>query len=74
MKELNSTHSDNGFAEAEGTPAAVLGLILRLVVAQCVVFEDHPTVLPSMDVICPLREKEKKNTSINIFECSVTHF
>lgn len=56
-KNRNSTHSNDSFAKAEGTPAAVLRLILRLVVAQCVVLQNHPTVLPSMDVVCPLKHE-----------------
>lgn len=48
------THSDDSLAEAERTPAAVLSLVLRFVVAQGVVFQDDPAVLPSMDIICPL--------------------
>lgn len=59
----NGTHSNNSFAKAEGTPTAILGLILRLVVAQCVVFQHHPTVLPAMDVVCPLKNK-RINTSV----------
>lgn len=60
-----STHSDDGLAEAEGTPAAVLGLILRLVVAQRVVLQDHPTVLPTVDVIGPLKNKAQSSISLN---------
>lgn len=48
------THSDDSLAEAERTSAAVLGLVLRFVVAQGVVFQDDPAVLPAMDIICPL--------------------
>lgn len=51
---FDCTHSNYSFGQAEGTTAAILGLILRLVVAQGVVLQHHPTVLPSMDVICPL--------------------
>lgn len=54
------THSNNSFAEAERTTAAIFSLILRFVVAQGVVFQDYPSVLPSMDVICPLKMKERK--------------
>lgn len=57
VKNFNLTYSNDGFAKAEGTTTAVLSLILRLVVAQGVVFQDHPTVLPSMDVICPLKNR-----------------
>lgn len=57
VKNFKCTHSNNSFAKAEGTTTAILCLILRLVVAQGVVFQDHPTVLPSMDVICPLKNK-----------------
>ena len=46
------THSNNSFGKAEGTTAAILGLILRLVVAQGVVVQHHPTILRSMDVVC----------------------
>lgn len=86
-KNRNSTHSNDSFAKAEGTPAAVLRLILRLVVAQCVVLQNHPTVLPSMDVVCPLKHeallliygsvlrdrknKNRSNVSWNILKYSV---
>lgn len=51
---FSCTHSNDSLAEAERTPAAVLSLVLRFVVAQGVVFQHDPAVLPSMDVICPL--------------------
>lgn len=66
VNNLISTHSNNSFAKAEGTPTAILRLILRLVVAQCVVLQSHPTVLPAMDVVCPLKNK---STFINVFVC-----
>lgn len=49
-----ATHSDDSLAEAQRTSAAVLGLVLRLVVAQGVVLQDDPAVLPAVDVVCPL--------------------
>ena len=60
------TYGDHSFSEAEGAPTAVLGLVLRLVVAKRVVFQHHPTVLPSMDVVCPL-EKEKHFITIFVY-------
>lgn len=50
----SSTHGDDSLAEAEGTSAAVLGLVLGLVVAQGVVLQDDPAVLPAVDVVGPL--------------------
>lgn len=51
---FSRTHSDDGLAEAQRASAAVLGLVLRFVVAQGVVFKDDPAVLPSVDIVCPL--------------------
>lgn len=49
-----STYCDDSFAEAQRAPAAVFPFILRLVVAQGVIFQHDPSVLPSVYVVRPL--------------------
>lgn len=49
-----NTHCDDSLAEAQRPPAAVFPLILRLVIAQSIVFQHDPSVLPSMYVVRPL--------------------
>lgn len=49
-----NTYRDDSFTEAQRAPAAVFPFILRLVVAQRIIFQHDPSVLPSVYVICPL--------------------
>lgn len=60
-KTQRVTYSNNSFAKAQGSTAAVLRLILGLVVAQSVIFQYNPTVLPAVDVVCPLKIKQNHN-------------
>lgn len=55
---MQSTHSDDSLAETQGPSAAKLSLVLRLVVAQSVVLQNHPAILPAVDVVGPLQIKK----------------
>lgn len=48
-------YRDDCLAEAEGAAAAKLALMLRLIVAQGVLPQHHPPVLPAMNVVGPLQ-------------------
>lgn len=60
------SYRDDGFAEAQRAPAAVLPLVLRLVITQSVVLQHDPAILPAVDVVCPLWMEEKR-TGNNFF-------
>lgn len=47
---------DDSLAKTNGTSATILCLIFRFVVTQSIVFQNYPTILPPMDVVCPLAE------------------
>lgn len=50
-----NTYCDDSLAEAQRPPATIFPFILRLVVAQSIIFQHDPSVLPSMYVVCPLQ-------------------
>ena len=61
MKETG-THRDDSLAKTDGASAAILCLIFRLVVTQSIIFQNYPTILPPMNIVCPLEEKKKQKT------------
>lgn len=47
-------YRDDSLAEAEGPTAAKLAFMLRLIVAEGILPQHHPPVLPAMNVVGPL--------------------
>lgn len=47
---------DHSLAKTDGSPTAIFCFIFRFVVTQSIIFQNYPTILPSMNIVCPLAE------------------
>lgn len=64
------THRDHSLAKTDGSPTAIFCFIFRFVVTQSIIFQNYPTILPSMNIVCPLgieRRKEKGKKIKSVF-------
>lgn len=59
---------DDSFAETQRSSAAIRPLVLSLIVAQRGVLQYDPAVLPSMDIVGPLKVKHQTpEICMNVF-------